>query len=82
MALAGPRSDCHVIHLGALVLLLVSQAPAELSSEKDTELGPLWKCSAMPTKHAKVGGAHDGLAFLALEYSKPSIWCLLLEGWS
>ncbi|XP_051027524.1 nephrocystin-4 [Acomys russatus] len=30
------------------------QAPAEMSSEEDTASGPLWKCSAMPTKHAKV----------------------------
>lgn len=39
------------------VLLHVSQAPAEVISEKDAESGPLWKCSAMPTKHAKVGGS-------------------------
>ncbi|XP_027296825.2 nephrocystin-4 isoform X4 [Cricetulus griseus] len=30
------------------------QAPAEMSSEKDPESRALWKCSAMPTKHAKV----------------------------
>ncbi|CAO2590169.1 Nphp4 [Lemmus lemmus] len=30
------------------------QAPAEMSLEKDPESGPLWKCSAMPTKRAKV----------------------------
>lgn len=31
-----------------------TQAPAEVISEKDAESGPHWKCSAMPTKHAKV----------------------------
>ncbi|XP_050009218.1 nephrocystin-4 isoform X1 [Alexandromys fortis] len=30
------------------------EAPAEMSLEKDPESRPLWKCSAMPTKHAKV----------------------------
>ncbi|XP_075803016.1 nephrocystin-4 [Microtus pennsylvanicus] len=30
------------------------QAPAEMSLEKDPESRPLWKYSAMPTKHAKV----------------------------
>lgn len=47
MALAG---------LNVSVLLRASQAPAEMSSEKDPESRALWKCSAMPTKHAKVGG--------------------------
>ncbi|KAK7817290.1 hypothetical protein U0070_004427, partial [Myodes glareolus] len=30
------------------------QAPAEMSLEKDPESRPRWKCSAVPTKHAKV----------------------------
>ncbi|GAB1289304.1 Nephrocystin-4 [Apodemus speciosus] len=33
--------------------LLCTEAPAGMISEKDPESGPLWKCSAMPTKHAK-----------------------------
>ena len=56
VALAGPHPGCHLICSDLLVLLRVSQAPAEMSLEKDPESRPLWKCSAMPTKHAKVGG--------------------------
>lgn len=67
-----------------LVLLRVSQAPAEVITEKDAESGPLWKCSAMPTKHAKVGGLKMSCIFSlgasqGSEYSKLSMRCLLLD---
>lgn len=40
----------------SLVPIGVSQAPAEPSSEKGTDPGSPQKCSATPTKHAKVRG--------------------------
>lgn len=85
MALAGPSPDCQLARLDPfpLVLLRVSQAPAEMILERDTESGPLWKGSAMPTKHTKVGGLKISCTFglgasQASEYSEPSTRCLLL----
>lgn len=52
-----PRETAHIpfkYQSFSMGPLAPTQAPAEMSSEKDTESGPLWKCSAMPTKHAKV----------------------------
>ncbi|CAH7447913.1 Nphp4 [Phodopus roborovskii] len=52
-----PRETAHIpfkyqsFSVGPLV---PPQAPAEMSSEKDSESGPPRKCSTMPTKHAKV----------------------------
>ncbi|XP_076421881.1 nephrocystin-4 isoform X1 [Peromyscus maniculatus bairdii] len=48
------------------------QTPAEMSSEKDPESGPLWKHSTMPTKHAKV--------LFRVESGRPiAVLCLTVE---
>ncbi|XP_052574702.1 nephrocystin-4 isoform X4 [Peromyscus californicus insignis] len=48
------------------------QTPAEMSLEKDPKSGPLWKYSAMPTKHAKV--------LFRVESGRPiAVLCLTVE---
>ncbi|EDL14942.1 nephronophthisis 4 (juvenile) homolog (human), isoform CRA_c [Mus musculus] len=52
-----PRETAHIplkFQSFSVGPLAPTQAPAEVITEKDAESGPLWKCSAMPTKHAKV----------------------------
>ncbi|XP_034358363.1 nephrocystin-4 [Arvicanthis niloticus] len=52
--------------------LTPTQVPVEMISEKDAESGPLWKCSAMPTKHAKV--------LFRVETGQPiAVLCLTVE---
>ncbi|XP_021056887.1 nephrocystin-4 [Mus pahari] len=52
-----PRETAHIplkFQSFSVGPLAPTQAPAEVITERDTESGPLWKCSTMPTKHAKV----------------------------
>ncbi|XP_031235501.1 nephrocystin-4 isoform X4 [Mastomys coucha] len=52
-----PRETAHIplkFQSFSVGSLAPTQAPAEMILERDTESGPLWKGSAMPTKHTKV----------------------------
>lgn len=43
--------------------------------EKEPESRPLWKCGAMPTKHAKVGGLSISALEQVSSLSPPSQEC-------